>query len=159
MSSSGGAAQAAGRRARPQSTRTPPTPRAGVSTRTQPPFPRTEEPAQATLLPLEVESFFREVGAGRPPTVHFSLPFTAADGRQTLLAMPGYTFAVPTPDTEQLALDTFSFLTLDRSEIGPEYKTPYIPRAPTYMPANATTNRPAMLVDEASGWVSMSTSM
>lgn len=117
-------------------------------------YPTEEQSAQATLIP-EDRTLFVELMVGMPvPTAHFSLPFTAADGRQTLIAIPGHYIPAYVPGTGPNGIDVYSFWGLEAPD-DPQELVLYLPEHPQYTPAS--NGQPAMLLDGRSGWVSVPT--
>lgn len=119
-------------------------------------FPVEEESTHATLMPAD-ENVFLELMAGiRVPTAHFNLPFTAADGRQTFIAIPGSYIPTYFPGTGPTGINVYSFWGLETPDAayGPVI---YLPDQPHYTPAR--DGQPAMLFDGHSGWVSLANSV
>lgn len=134
----------AARRARNSSGRSPSPP-------PQSHHPREERQTRAQLLPADHTTYLELMTGIRVPTAHFSLPFTAADGRQTLVAMPGDVVALKVPGSVDFGLNLWDFWGLEAPE-DPQERLPYMPYQPMFTPASS--GQPAMFFDERSGFVS-----
>lgn len=95
------------------------------------------------------------------PTVHFKLPFSTADGKQIIIALPGD--CIPCYARSEIGTNSdeginFNFYDLYRLErpTDPQQRIAYVPFTPIYTPRHGGSDRPAILVDQHSGWVSTS---
>lgn len=125
------------------------------------PLSRGERPSRALILfPDGHEDTHRELRQGNLlPTIHFQLPFLAADGRRTLIAMPGD--CIPCYSRSELGAGSQTenlFLFYDTHGLerptDPEQRIACPPAAPLFRPSERSdSDRNPVLLDEG-GWVS-----
>lgn len=106
---------------------------------------------RATLLP-EDEATLVETMSGMPvPTTYYSLPFTASDGRQALLAVAGD--LVPWVSPREVRSPNAGRRPPGWTGQSGE-KEPWVPTAPYFVPANASPDNIPWLWDDVGHFVS-----